>query len=210
MSYNALNYTEQGGAKTVIGGTLEIQSGATFTSAANIAQTVSSASTSGSSSVEPFVLATTMTGIGGVGGRARFQLNTNVALGGWANALKGITVFGATGRVTGLGSAVLAEMTLSAGTTSGTYAPLEIELNLGAGAKTGTQTSLIHASVQGDAASEFDTNGFAISIMGVTPNSGKVFQASAKAAICSTHALRVNIAGTAYFLPLHTSAAFGV
>ena len=29
--YNALNYTEQGGAKTVIGGTLEIKEGATVT-----------------------------------------------------------------------------------------------------------------------------------------------------------------------------------
>jgi hypothetical protein len=31
MSYNVKNYTEQGGAKTVIGGTLEIKSGATVT-----------------------------------------------------------------------------------------------------------------------------------------------------------------------------------
>lgn len=31
MAYNVKNYTEQGGAKTVIGGTLEIKSGATVT-----------------------------------------------------------------------------------------------------------------------------------------------------------------------------------
>ena len=31
MSYNAKNYTEQGGAKTVIGGTLEILEGASVT-----------------------------------------------------------------------------------------------------------------------------------------------------------------------------------
>lgn len=30
MSYNSKNYTEQGGEKTVIGGTLEIKEGATF------------------------------------------------------------------------------------------------------------------------------------------------------------------------------------
>ena len=30
MSYNAKNYTEQGGDKTVIGGTLEIKEGATL------------------------------------------------------------------------------------------------------------------------------------------------------------------------------------
>ena len=31
MSYNAKNYTEQGGEKTVIGGTLEIKEGASVT-----------------------------------------------------------------------------------------------------------------------------------------------------------------------------------
>lgn len=31
MSYNTKNYTEQGGEKTVIGGTLEIKAGATVT-----------------------------------------------------------------------------------------------------------------------------------------------------------------------------------
>ncbi len=31
MSYNTKNYTEQGGEKTVIGGTLEIQEGASVT-----------------------------------------------------------------------------------------------------------------------------------------------------------------------------------
>ena len=31
MSYNTKNYTEQGGEKTVIGGTLEIKEGATVT-----------------------------------------------------------------------------------------------------------------------------------------------------------------------------------
>ena len=49
MSYNTKNYTEQGGEKTVIGGTLEIKEGASvtglppnFTPAAN--QTASTAS----------------------------------------------------------------------------------------------------------------------------------------------------------------------
>jgi hypothetical protein len=170
--------------------------------------TATSASTSASVSVEPVVVSSTMTGIGGVGGRARFQLSTNVALGGWSNALKGITVYGATGRTTGLGSAVVAEMTLSAGTTSGTYAPLEIELNLGTGAQTGTATSLIYASVNGDDAGEFDDNGFALTINGVTAESGHVFQASAVSGVDSTHALRINIGGTPYFIPLHTAAAF--
>lgn len=168
-----------------------------------------SASTSGSTSIEPVVVTSEMTGAGGVGGRARFQLDTNVELGGWANALKGQTVFGASGSVTGLGSAIVAEMTLSAGTSAGTYAPMEIELNLGTGAQTGTATSLIYASVNGDAAGEFDDNGYALYLAGLTADTGHVFQASAVSAIDSTHALRINIGGTAYYIPLHTSANFG-
>jgi chitinase len=48
MSYNAKNYTEQGGEKTVIGGTLEIKDGAVVTglpTAAN--QAASTAATVG-------------------------------------------------------------------------------------------------------------------------------------------------------------------
>ena len=172
--------------------------------------TATSASTSGSSSVEPVVVSSTMTGAGGVGGRARFQLDSNVALGGWANALKAYTKFGASGRITGLASSLCAEMDLTAGTTQGTYAPIEIELNFGTTGKTGTNTSLIYASVNGTSASEFDTAGYILNLQGLTANTDKVFQASAKAAICSTHAIRIKIGATAYFIPLHTSAAFGV
>lgn len=169
-----------------------------------------SASTSGSASVENIVAATTLTGAGGVGGRSRFQLDTNVALGAWSNALKGITVYGATGKTAGLGSAICAEMTLSAGTTAGTYAPLEIELNLGTGAKTGTESSLIYASVNGDGKGEFDDKGALISLNGVTIGANHLFQASAKAAINSTHAIKIKVLGVDYFIPCHTSAAFGV
>jgi hypothetical protein len=42
MSYNAKNYTEQGGEKTVIGGTLEIKSGAVVTGLPTAANQVAS------------------------------------------------------------------------------------------------------------------------------------------------------------------------
>lgn len=194
--------------------TVDVTAGAITASKALVlsasrALTFSSSSTSGSTSVEPFSVTTTMTGAGGVGGRARFELDTNVALGGWANALKGITVFGATGAVTGLGSAVCAEMTLSAGTAAGTYAPLEIELNLGSGALTGTQTSLIYASVNGDDAGKFDDNGVILSLNGITIGAGDAVQASAVSDINSTHAMKIAINGTLYYIPLHTAANFG-
>lgn len=170
--------------------------------------TATSASTDGGTSAEGMVYSMTMTGAGGVGGRARFQLDTNVVLGGWANALKGNTVFGATGAVTGLASAVLGEMTLSAGTTAGTYAPIEAELNVPSGAAIGTQSAFLYASVNGDDASTFDAGGFALSFNGLSIGAGNVIQAAAVSDIDSTHALKIAINGTPYFIPLHTSATF--
>lgn len=168
-----------------------------------------SSSTDGGTSVESMVVDQTMTGAGGVGGRARFQLNANAALGGWANALKGITDFSSSGSVTGLGSAVLAELNLSTGTTSGTYAPLETELTLDSGASTGTATSFWYANVSDDNAT-FNTNGYLFELgSGVVDTASGVFDANAKAGIGMTHTLRIRVGGTTYYLPLHTSANFG-
>lgn len=172
--------------------------------------TYTSASTSGSVSVEPLNLDTTLTGIGGVGGRAKFTLTTNVALGGWSNALKGEVTYGASGRTDGLGSAIVAEMTLSAGTSSGTYAPLELELNLGTGALTGTATSLVYGSVNGADAGTFDTNGFVLNIAGLTAGASNTFRTGLTAATinaATTAALRVKIGATTYFIPLATATA---
>jgi hypothetical protein len=58
-----------------------------------------------------------MTGAGGVGGRTLLQVNADAALGSFTNALKAITVYGASGSTSGLGSAFVAELTLSAGTS---------------------------------------------------------------------------------------------
>lgn len=162
-------------------------------------------STNASTSFEPSVFHTTMTGAGQVGGRARFFMTTNVALGGWSNALKGEVTYGASGRTTGLGSAICAEMTLSAGTSSGTYAPLEIELNMGTSGVTGTATSLIYMSVNDAAATTFDTSGFLFTLTGVSVGSGKIFQANTAAA--ATHALRCKIGSTAYYVMLTSTGA---
>jgi len=187
---------------------LKILDGGAFTSVGLTDLSYSSASTSGSTSVQPFKLVTTMTGAGGVGGRGLFELNSNVALGGWANALKAHTKFGASGRVTGLASSIVAEMDLSAGTSQGNYAPVEIELNLGTGASTGTKTSLIYASVNGAGAGAFDDAGVILNLQGLTAAGGKAFQASAKNGVKSTHALKIQIGTTLYYIPLSTDATF--
>jgi len=162
------------------------------------------ASTS-ATSYEPVLFYTTLTGIGQTGGRVRAFMTANVALGGWSNALKGEVTYGATGRTTGLGSAICAEMTMSAGTSSGTYAPLEIELNMGASGVTGTATSLMYMSINDAAATAFDTSGYIMDIAGVSVASGKVFQVNTAAA--ATHALRIRVAGTAYYMMLTSAGA---
>lgn len=132
------------------------------------------ASTSGSTSAQPFYLKSTMTGAGGVGGRAHFHLYSNVALGGWANAIKASTEFGASGRITGLASGICSEVTLSAGCTQGTYTCFEGEMVLGTGAVTGTSTSFMYFNVSGAAAATFDTNGVLFELgTGFTSGSGK-------------------------------------
>ena len=166
--------------------------------------TTSSSSTSGSVSVEPLSVSTTMTGAGGVGGRAKFLTTINAALGGWSNAVKGEVVYGASGRTTGLGSAILAEMTLSAGTTSGTYGVAELELNMPSGAKTGTITSFIHASVQGADVATFDTNGVFFNLAGVTAGAGKIWKTGSTLGTAAG-GLRVRIAGTNYWMPVYAA-----
>jgi len=134
-------------------------------------------STSGTTSAEPFYMKSTMTGAGGVGGRARFHLYTDVALGAWANALKAFTEFGASGRITGLASAFCAETQLSAGCTQGTYAALEAELVAPTGAKTGTHTGFLFCNGAGaDVATTIDTQGFLlIGGVGLTAGAGTFF-----------------------------------
>jgi len=156
------------------------------------------ASTS-ATSFEPVLFYTTLTGEAQTGGRVRAFMTANVALGAWSNALKGEVTYGASGRTTGLGSAICAEMTMSAGTSSGTYAPLEIELNMGASGVTGTATSFMYMSVNDAAATTFDTSGYIMDIAGVSVGSGKVFQVSDNSA---GHALRIRVAGTAYYMLL--------
>ena len=165
---------------------------------------IDTTSTAASANVESVVVSTTMSGAGSVGGRAKFLTTINAVMGSYTNALKGEVVYGAAGRTTGLGSAVLAEMTLSAGTTSGNYAPLELELNAPTGAKTGTVTSFIHASTQGDAVAEVDTNGVFFNLQGLTAGAGKMLVAGATLGT-AYGGLRVRVGSTNYWVPLYAA-----
>lgn len=187
----------------IVTGASEFQGGLDLTGG-DLDITTTSDSTNGSTSVEPVLVSTTMTGAGGVGGRAKFLTTINAALGAWSNALKGEVVYGTSGSTSGLGSAVLAEMTLSAGTSAGTYAPLELELNVPSGAATGTLTSFIHASMQGAGVATMDTNGRFINIVGVTAGAGKMWKTGTTLGTAAG-GLRCRIAGTDYWLPFYAA-----
>jgi hypothetical protein len=103
----------------------------------------------GTGNAIPFYVKSTMTGAGGYGARSQFDMTANVALGSYANALKAYTSFGATGRVTGMASALCAELALSAGTTEGSYAALEAELVAATGDPVGTSTSFLYCNAGG-------------------------------------------------------------
>jgi len=156
-------------------------------------------------SYEPVLFHTTLTGIGQTGGRVRAFMTTNVALGGWSNAFKAEVTYGASGRTTGLGSALCAEMTMSAGTSSGTYAPLEIELNMGASGVTGTQTSLIYMSVNDAASTVFDDNGCLFSLNGVAAGANDVFYLADLTVTKADGLLKVKVNGTTYYMFITTA-----
>ena len=146
----------------------------------------------------------TMTGAGGVGGRTLFKLNANAALGSFTNALKADVVYGATGSTSGLGSAFVAELTLSAGTTTGTYAPLELELNAPTSASTGTRTSFIYASAQGANVAAVNTNGVFFNLQGLTAGAGNMLVAGTTLGT-AFGGLRVRVGSANYWIPLYAA-----
>ena len=170
----------------------------------------------GSSAFNANTTSVTMTGVGGTGGRTLFEMDTNVALGGFSNALKAEVTYGASGRTTGLGSAFVAEMTLSAGTSAGTYAPVEIELNAASTASTGTLTSLIHASVNGTGAdSVVNANGVLLNLVGMTAGSaGDTDMVTAPggnfvaADVQSGVGIKVKVGASLFYIPLVAAADY--
>ena len=192
------------------------------TSASNIALVAGSpivdmhttcSSTSASTSAEPFYMKSTMTGAAGVGGRALFHMYTNVALGGWSNAIKGYASYGSAGRTAGLGSAVCGEILLSAGTTSGTYAPLESELEANSAVSTGTSTSFFYANIDGSNSSgktTINTNGHLFELgAGIVDTANGLLDAiTSDSTPVFEYRLRIMTGAGAMYIPASTSATF--
>lgn len=152
----------------------------------------------------------TRTGAGATGWAAKFDLETNVALGSYANGVYGYLGIGASGKVTGLGAGVCGEIVLSAGCADGTYACIEAEMGMPAGAVTGTASSFLYLSLYGAAAGTFDTSGYLFHLAGVTKASGKLLQDTTTGATARpVQVLKVKTPDGDRFLPLYDTAACG-
>jgi len=170
-------------------------------------------STDGGVSIQPLYSYSTMTGTGGVGGRANFHFFVSAKLAGWANALKGYIDFDTDGAVTGLGSAIVAEMRLPAanlntlGGGSGTYGVLEIELVTQSGGTTGGHiVAFQHMQVSGNqsATDDWEDNGGYIwNIQGLTDAADNIFDTNTTPTCDAT--LRILVGGTPYYILLSNS-----
>ncbi len=175
-------------------------SGSKITLAANDDHVIDINVTSGvtGASVLPIHMVHTMTLAGAVGGRAEFEVTANIALGGWANAVKGFMNFGSSGGISGLASAVLAEMTMpNAAQGGGNFTCFEAELNLGASTTVGAGTSFLRASANGTL-TNFQASGYVFDLQGLgAAGSSKILQANTDQ---PTHALKIRVGSTDYFL----------
>lgn len=162
---------------------------------------------------EPVSFNTTVTAAGMTGGRVKAALAVNDAMGAWSNALKADVTYGASGKTTGLGSAFVAEMTLSAGTVDGNYTLFEGELNVASDASLGTATALAYLSVNGTGAETVfsaGANSYILNIQGLTAGASNVFRTGLNAATvnaATTAALRIKVGAADYFIPLATATA---
>jgi len=173
---------------------------ATYASAAMKVYTTYDSADAGNS-VNSSTFNTVMTGAGGVGGRVLFRLQTAVALGGWANAVKAVVDWTTAGKVTGLGTVVNAEMVMpSTGVSGGTYAFYECEAVCPAGWTNASEVSLIYLNVTGDTAANFDTVGSLFDLNGLTTGENKMFFVGAPGADVAS--LRITVGGVPYYIKL--------
>lgn len=170
------------------------------------------AGTSGSTSAEPFYVKSTLTGAAQVGGRARFHCYSNVASGGWVNALKAYMEFGASGSTSGIASAFCAELSMPGAAAAGTYTTLELELVVPENNTTNTTTSFIFCNLSGNATAitSFNTNGHFIEIGSgiVDTASGLLDAITSDATPVFEYRLRIKALGVDMYIPVSTNATF--
>lgn len=161
----------------------------------------------GVGTVTPLDFALTANGVGAEVDGAKFGAATEVALGDYANALNGKLDFGTAGRVTGLGGAICAELDLGPGTTQGSYACFEAELNCPASGSLGTRTSFMSLNAWGANVAAVDTGAFLFDLNGLTAASGKLFNSGLSQVVTAAARLRCKVGSTTYYIPLCAAEA---
>ena len=154
------------------------------------------AGTSGSTSAEPVLFNTVMTGAGGVGGRVRVNLETNVVLGGWANAFKASVDCKTNGKATGLMSVINAELVLPGGTLTGlgTFGVYEAEIVCPASWAGNLPVSFFYLAASGATVTNFDTCGYLFDINGVTSGATSFWYTGTSSAT-GDNAIRIRVNG---------------
>lgn len=153
-----------------------------------------------------------LSGAGGAGESVRaFTTVNNVAAYG-AHGIHASVSFGTSGSVTGLAVAARATLQVAnAATSGGTYAAIMAEIyGDGSSSSVSAMTECSFFRVVADGAATnikatIDTSGYLMSIQGLTVGSGKLFQANTAGA--ASHALRILIGSTPYYIMLTNSGA---
>jgi hypothetical protein len=172
---------------------------------------VSTSAATGSVDAAGLSVTETITGIGGVGFAIQAAESVNVVAGAYLSSLYGYLAFGASGRVTGLAAGATAEIVMSAGTTAGTYAALDLEIGMPTNAVTaGAGTSFIYMSSYGAAKATFDTTGNLFTLAGVAKGGGKLLaDVTTGATERPKQVLRVITPDGVRYLPLYDTVAIG-
>ena len=158
----------------------------------------------------------TQTGVGASGELVIAAVTSAVQTGSYLNALVGRVTYTAPGNANGgMVAPICGELNLPGATQSGgVYTVFDAELNCPASwasaANAALPVSMMRFGVWGDstAVTNFNTNGFLFHLDGFTDTANGVFDATNVDDPDFTHALRINIGGTPYFIGLSTAVAF--
>ena len=151
-----------------------------------------------------------MTGAGGGGEAARIFTTCEDVACGTAHGAHISLNFGTTGSITGQGIACRNTLHVPKAMTNGTYAATQSEIYSDAATSDlagVTEQSFHRFSNDGNATgkAKVDATGNLFSIQGMTIGSGKMVQVNTAAD--ATHAIRIKIGGTLYYIMLTTSGA---
>jgi hypothetical protein len=170
---------------------------------------VSTSAATGSVDAAAISVTETISGIGGVGFAIKASEEVNVVAGAYLSSLYGYLSFGASGRVTGLAAGITGEIVMSAATTNGTYAALDLEIGMPTGAVTaGAGTSFMYLSSYGADKATFDTTGNLFTLAGIAKGTGKLLQDTTSGSTARpVQALRVITPDGVRYLPLYSTVA---